>query len=59
MEQFFAENAERIPNPIEYLWRSVKRQATHMRYFETFEALAQKVDENWPILPTCPSPFQA
>jgi transposase len=56
MEQFFAEHAERITkfslpryspdfNPIEYLWRNVKKQATHMRYFETFEALTQKVDE--------------
>jgi len=56
MELFFAQHAERITkfslphyspdyNPIEYLWRNVKKQATHMRYFETFEALTQKVDE--------------
>jgi len=56
MEQFFNENAERITkfslpryspdfNPIEYLWRNVKKQATHMRYFETFDDLTKKVDE--------------
>jgi len=56
MEQFFSENAERITkyslpryspdfNPIEYLWRNVKKQATHLRYFETFADLTKKVDE--------------
>ena len=56
MEQFFAENAKRITmfqlpryspdfNPIEYLWRNVKKQATHMRYFATFPDLTKKVDE--------------
>jgi len=56
MEQFFVENAQRMTkfslpryspeyNPIEYLWRNVKKQATHMRYFKTFEDLTKKVDE--------------
>lgn len=56
MEQFFTENAERMTkfslpryspdyNPIEYLWRNIKKQATHMRYFKTFEDLTKKVDE--------------
>lgn len=56
MELFFAEHVERITkfslpryspeyNPIEYLWRNIKKQATHMRYFETFEDLTKKVDE--------------
>ena len=56
MELFFAEHAKRITmyalpryspdyNPIEYLWRNVKKQATHMRYFETFDDLTKKVDE--------------
>jgi len=56
MEQFFTDNAKRITkfslpryspdfNPIEYLWRNVKKQATHMRYFETFDDLTKKVDE--------------
>ena len=55
MDQFFADHADRITvyqlpayspefNPIEYLWRNIKKQATHLRYFPTFEALQQKVD---------------
>jgi transposase len=31
-------------NPIEHLWRNVKRDKTHNRYFPTFEALSQAVD---------------
>lgn len=31
-------------NPIEHLWRNVKREKTHNRYFPTFEALTQAVD---------------
>jgi DDE superfamily endonuclease len=31
-------------NPIEHLWRNVKRAKTHTRYFPTFEALIQAVD---------------
>jgi len=56
MELFFTQHADRITmyqlpryspdyNPIEYLWRNVKKQATHLRYFETFGDLTQKVDE--------------
>jgi hypothetical protein len=30
---------------IEYLWKKVKKQATHLKYFETFAALTDKVDE--------------
>lgn len=56
MELFFAQHLERITmyqlpryspefNPIEYLWRNVKKQATHLRYFETFADLTKKVDE--------------
>jgi transposase len=55
LQQFFAEHADRLTvyqlpayspdfNPIEYLWRNIKKQATHLRYFPTFEALQQKVD---------------
>jgi len=55
MDEFFAQHADRITvfqlpryspdfNPIEYLWRNVKKQATHLRYFPTFEDLTQKVD---------------
>jgi len=56
MQQFFAAHTDRITryqlpryspdfNPIEYLWRNVKKQATHLRYFPTFEDLTKKVDE--------------
>ena len=31
-------------NPIEHLWRNVKRNRTHNRYFPTFEALVQEVE---------------
>ena len=31
-------------NPIEFLWKKTKKQATHLKYFSTFEALTQSVD---------------
>jgi transposase len=31
-------------NPIEHLWRNVKKEATHLKYFPTFEALTDKVE---------------
>ena len=31
-------------NPIEYLWRNVKKDATHLKYFATFEAMTEKVE---------------
>ncbi len=40
---------ERLPafspdfNPIEKLWKNTKRDATHLEYFETFEALRESV----------------
>ena len=40
---------ERLPsyspdkNPIEKLWKNTKKEATHCRYFETFEDLRQAV----------------
>ncbi len=56
MRQFFAEHTDRLTvyqlpryspqfNPIEYLWRNVKKEATHLRYFPTFDDLKEKVDE--------------
>ena len=56
MEKFFAKNSSRITveqlpryspqyNPIEFLWRKVKKVATHLRYFPTFDDLVQKVDQ--------------
>jgi transposase len=32
-------------NPIEFLWRATKRQATHNRYFPEFETLIGSVEE--------------
>jgi DDE superfamily endonuclease len=32
-------------NPIEHLWRNLKRNKTHNRYFPTFEALTAAVEE--------------
>jgi transposase len=54
-KQFFAAHTDRISvyqlpryspdfNPIEYLWRNLKKHTTHLRYFPTFEALVKKVD---------------
>ena len=56
MQQFFDQHADRLTvhqlpayspdfNPIEYLWRNIKKQATHLRYFPTFADLQQKVDD--------------
>ena len=55
-QQFFAAHAERLTvcqlpsyspdyNPIEYLWRKVKKEATHNKYFEAFENLVDSVDK--------------
>jgi transposase len=54
---FVAKHAERLQvyqlpsyspdyNPIEHLWRNVKREQTHNRYFPTFESLTQAVEES-------------
>jgi transposase len=56
MDEFFAKHTDRITvytlpryspdfNPIKYLWRNVKKQATHLRYFPVFGDLTKKVDE--------------
>jgi transposase len=56
MTEFFAQHADALTvydlpkyspefNPIEYLWRNIKKQATHLRYFPTFDALIQTVNE--------------
>ena len=56
LRKFFAQHTERLTvyqlptyspdfNPIEYLWRNMKKHATHLRYFPTFDHLKQKVDQ--------------
>lgn len=56
MKAFFDAHRERLTvyqlptyspdfNPIEYLWRNLKKKATHLRYFKTFDALVNKVEE--------------
>ena len=56
MQQFFDHQADRLSvyqlpayspefNPIEYLWRNIKKQATHLRYFPAFADLMHKVDQ--------------
>ena len=55
MKQFFAAHADRLTieqlpayspdfNPIEHLWKKVKREATHLKYFPAFTDLQQEVD---------------
>lgn len=56
MNAFFKKNADRITvyrlpsyspdyNPIEMLWKKIKQQGTHLKYFPTFESLVGKVEE--------------
>jgi len=53
--QFFAKHVDRITvcqlpsyspdyNPIEYLWRKIKKAATHNKYFENFEDMVAAVN---------------
>ena len=55
MQQFFAAHAERLTieqlpayspdfNPIEHLWKKVKKEATHLKYFPEFPDLQAEVD---------------
>jgi transposase len=65
-KEFVAAHADRLEvhqlpayspdfNPIEHLWRRVKRQATHNRYFATFEALIAGVEAALQALAATPS----
>jgi len=56
MREFFAAHQDRITvyqlpsyspdyNPIEFLWKNVKREATHNQYFPEFELLTLSVDQ--------------
>ena len=55
MQQFFEAHADRLTieqlpayspdfNPIEHLWKKVKKEATHLKYFPEFTDLQQEVD---------------
>lgn len=55
MQDFFAAHTDRLMiaqlpayspdfNPIEHLWRNVKKEATHLKYFPAFADLVHKVD---------------
>jgi transposase len=57
MAQFFAAHAERLTvfqlpayspdfNPIEYLWKKIRKRATHLKYFPEFARLLEKVDDS-------------
>ena len=56
MQAFFQKHADRLTvyqlpryspdfNPIEGLWRNVKKRATHLRYHPTFQHLVETVDD--------------
>jgi len=56
MQAFFNENKERLTvfqlpsyspdyNPIEKLWKEIKKDGTHLHYFPTFDDLVLKVEE--------------
>jgi len=66
MQAFFAEHADRLTvhqlpryspefNPIEFLWRNVKKQATHLRYFPEFKDLTEKIDQKLKHFANLPS----
>jgi hypothetical protein len=70
MQDFFAAHADRLTryqlpsyspdfNPIEYLWRNVKKDATHLKYFADFTDLQQKVDGTLKQLATLPDKILA
>jgi transposase len=42
-------------NPIEYLWRATKREATHNHYFPLFADLVASVEKTLTTLATCPA----
>lgn len=65
MQAFFAAHAHRITkfqlpsyspdfNPIEFLWKKVKKQATHLKYFPAFEDLTAAVDKALQLFATLP-----
>ena len=70
MKAFFTKNEKRLTvfqlpkyspefNPIEYLWRNIKKQATHLRYFPKFEDLVNKVDQKLQYFANLPESITA
>ena len=70
MQQFFAHKAQRLTvfqlpgyspdfNPIEFLWKKVKKQGTHLQYFPDFADLMAKVDETLRHFAQTPSEITA
>ena len=70
VKAFFAQHADRLHvtqlpsyspdyNPIEFLWRATKRQATHNRYFPEFDALIGSVEEALAFFATHPKRVKA
>jgi transposase len=56
MKRFFTERQNRLTvcnlpsyspdyNPIEKLWKKVKKDGTHLHYFPTFQDLVEKVED--------------
>jgi transposase len=70
MQAFFAAHADRITvhqlpryspefNPIEFFWRNLKKHATHLRYFPTFDKLVEKVDSKLRYFAELPNAIKA
>lgn len=70
MKAFFDKHSDRLTvfqlpryspefNPIEYLWRNVKKLSTHLRYHPTFQALVDKVDEKLAYFASLPESILA
>lgn len=70
MQEFFTAHTDRLTiqqlpayspdfNPIEFLWRNIKKQATHLRYFPTFQDLTQAVDEKLQLFAGLPDSILA
>ena len=68
-QQIFHEHRQRITlwqlpgyspdyNPIEYLWRNTKKEATHNKYFAQFEQLTQAVENTLATFAAAPQHVQ-